>query len=157
MIDAEYISSALNGKLIKNNSYQCDCPVAEHRRAKLIVTDKNDTEPLIHCQAGCSFIDIKTELLARDLWPKKEHTTEERKIIQRRIDAKDWLKSKIWLMAYQGNKDLRNDEDRAKCKKLLGKYKYKIWATKVIKELDKRYKLSEKQEAVYNKAKDILK
>ena len=161
MIDAKYISEALNGKPIKENSYECDCPLLEHRTAKMIVTDKNDIEPLIYCYAGCSFIDLKNELLARGLWPKKKHTARENREIRQKIERKAWEKAKYWILFYEHGYDSKHrDCDHKKYAELTKKYKYQIWATKTVISVLKTFRrdgeISAKQFAAVMKAADIL-
>lgn len=122
-MNAEHIAQALNGRRIKEGSYSCDCPVADHRRAKMVVTDKGETEPLIHCFAGCSFIDLKNELDSRGLWPKKEYTAKERYEFNREVERKTREKNRIWMAAYEGSADIRTKNDDIKYKRLKGKYK----------------------------------
>lgn len=157
IIDAAYISDSLNGRRIKEGSYECDCPVAEHRRAKMIVTDADRPEPLIYCHAGCSFIDLKTELDNRGLWPKSNHTPGEKREIRRKIENKAWESAKIWLLIYECTpKNELRDQDRKKYKQLSERFKYKVWAWDVVHSMSKFKTLSIKQQHVLNKARRIL-
>lgn len=124
----------------------------------MIVTDKGEVEPLIYCHAGCSFIELKTELANRGLWPKVNHTPGEKREIKRKIENKAWESAKIWLLVYECTpKNELRDQDIEKFKQLSERHKYKIWATKVRNDLTKKYSLSIAQDRVLKKAMEILK
>ena len=72
MIDAKTIADALGGKRY-GNGYRSSCPVCggSDKSTKFIMKDHGD-RVLIHCFAGCDFIDVAAELRRRGLWPEPE-------------------------------------------------------------------------------------
>ena len=70
MIDAKTISEALGGRRT-GDSYRSACPVCggSNKATKFSVKDEGG-RVLVHCHAGCDFIDIVTELRNRGLWPE---------------------------------------------------------------------------------------
>ena len=158
MIDAEYISNALNGKK-SGSQYYCDCPVGNHRRAKLYLKDSS-TGVLLHCKAGCEFRDIVKELESRGLWAKKDYSPEEKRIFEKRKLAKEAQEAVIWIACYEADPKARTPKDDIKYQRLQKQYSYQIWANKVIDEyrvkIARGYRLSEKQIGVVMKAVNVL-
>jgi len=72
MIDAQAIAEALDGRRI-GDSYRSACPCCggSDKATKFSIKDAGD-RVLIHCHAGCEFIDIVTELRSRGLWPEPD-------------------------------------------------------------------------------------
>ena len=156
MIDAQYISEALNGKKA-GNSYACDCPVNEHSRAKMYVTDKADGV-LIHCHAGCSFQEMVAALKTLGLWPEK--SPEQQRLIEKKRVNRESITAIGWIQGYERDPTIRTKADDRKYLRLISTYKYKIWARKVIDEqlrkLIKGKRLSDKQITTLFKAIDII-
>jgi len=159
LIDAAYISEALGGKPKSKGEYQCDCPVQAHRNAKMVIGDKDSSGVWVHCRAGCEFLDIVRELESRGLWPKKNLSYDEKRVIEKRKSAKEVLQAVIWIACYESSYT-KTDKDHIKHKRLQAKYKYQLWATKVIDEyrikIARGYRLSKKQDEVVLKAVNIL-
>ena len=79
-----------------------------HRKAKLIVTDKEDGV-LVFCQAGCEFIDIVRALKEQELWP--EPTLEQKEFIRKRVLEKDLIKARIWIAVFESFERKKTKED----------------------------------------------
>ena len=72
MLNAQEIADALGGRR-SGNGYRSACPVCggSDKATKFSIKDAGG-RVLIHCYAGCDFIDIVTELRSRGLWPEPD-------------------------------------------------------------------------------------
>jgi len=66
--DAQKIAEALKGKPTRNG-YMCCCPAHDDRTPSLSVKESDDGNVLLHCFAGCQFVEIISELKNMGLWP----------------------------------------------------------------------------------------
>ena len=119
-MDAQFISEALNGKR-KGKSYAIDCPVMEHRSAKVILTDGDDGRILVFCQAGCEFRSIVTSLKSQGLWP--EATEEQKAHFREEMQKKERENAKTWILVFESNKAIATKADWMKYWKLKRKFK----------------------------------
>ena len=63
------LAEALGGRRIIGGWIAC-CPAHDDRWPSLSIGIKRDGTPLLHCFAGCDFLDIVAALRARGLWPE---------------------------------------------------------------------------------------
>lgn len=63
-LDANYRASG--------NGYVCKCPVHDDQTASLTVSDGEHGKPLVHCHAGCNYLDVIGSLRSRNLWPEAD-------------------------------------------------------------------------------------
>ena len=71
MISTAEIAHALGGRRVGQDRYVARCPSHEDRSPSLSLSDTGDGLVLWHCHAGCSQAEVRDELVARGLWPRR--------------------------------------------------------------------------------------
>ncbi|RKY70128.1 MAG: hypothetical protein DRP97_04245, partial [Candidatus Latescibacterota bacterium] len=75
------IVSALGGKSMGENSWQCHCPVHDDSESSLSVSISNG-KILFYCHAGCSQASVLDELKRMGLWNEKSVTKTAKRLVE---------------------------------------------------------------------------